>query len=101
MKRTVRRTVGLGIAGLSTLVISCTQPAEAISPQALQQQYGITDAYRGQVSTSDGVIHGTLVPVTMPDGRKGELIVPDGTQEYIRRTSRTPRACTRSPCRAA
>lgn len=82
MNWTVPRMAGLATVGLSIFAISCTKPAEAVSPQALQQQYGITDAYRGQVSTSEGAIKGTLVPVTLPDGRKGQLIVPDSTAEY-------------------
>lgn len=83
MKWTVRATVELGAAfALLILAAACSKPVEAISPQALQQQYGISDAYRGQVSTPDGVMRGTLVPVTLPDGRKGELIVPDGSADY-------------------
>jgi len=50
---------------------------QAVSPQQLQQQYGITDAYRGQVTTPDGALRGTLVPVTLPDGRTAQLIIPD------------------------
>jgi hypothetical protein len=47
-----------------------------MSPQQLQQQYGISDAYTGEVRTADGVIRGTLVPVTLPDGRRAELLIP-------------------------
>jgi hypothetical protein len=76
--------VAVGVVGLSLLSVSCTKRADAtsISPQALQDKYGITDAYTGQVATPDGAIHGTIVPVTLQDGRKAELIVPDGSQEY-------------------
>ena len=58
---------------------ACSRDAQAVglTPQELQQRYGITDAYAGQVQTADGSLHGTLVPVTMADGRKAELIIPD------------------------
>jgi hypothetical protein len=56
---------------------ACSRDVEAVSPQQLQQQYGITDAYRGQVQTADGALRGTLVPVTLPDGRAAQLIIPD------------------------
>jgi len=56
---------------------ACSRDVEAVSPQQLQQQYGIADAYRGQVQTADGALHGTLVPVTLPDGRAAQLIIPD------------------------
>jgi hypothetical protein len=50
---------------------------EAMTPQQLQDQYGIADAYSGQVATSDGPLRGTLVPVTLPDGRKVQLVIPN------------------------
>src|SRR3989442_7127756 len=56
---------------------TCSRSAQAITPEQLQQQYGITDAYSGQVATPEGSIGGTLVPVTLPDGRKAELVIPD------------------------
>jgi hypothetical protein len=67
---------GAGIL-LGGLVSACSRDVQALSPEQLQQQYGITDAYAGQVTTSDGAIHGTLVPVTLADGRRAELVIPD------------------------
>jgi hypothetical protein len=54
------------------------QQLQAITPQQLQQRYGITNAYTGQVRTPDGSLRGTLVPVTLPDGSRAELVIPDG-----------------------
>jgi hypothetical protein len=48
-----------------------------MTPEQLQRQYGIDDAYTGQVATPDGAVRGTLVPVTLPDGRQAHLIIPD------------------------
>ena len=62
---------------LSGAVSACSGDAQALTPQQLQQQYGITDAYAGQVPTSDGSLRGTLVPVTLADGRHAELVIPD------------------------
>jgi len=56
---------------------ACSRDVQAVSPQELQQRYGITDAYAGQVATADGTLRGTLVPVTLPDGRRAELVIPD------------------------
>jgi len=66
------------LLSVSVCAGACSRDVEAVSPQQLQQQYGITDAYRGQIQTSDGALHGTLVPVTLPDGRRAQLIIPDG-----------------------
>ena len=84
MQSKFAQIVALGVAALGVVSVSCTKSvdAAALSPQALQDRYGITNAYTGQVSTPEGAIHGTIVPVTLPDGRKGQLIVPDATQEY-------------------
>lgn len=57
---------------------ACSRDVGAVTPQQLQQQYGIANAYAGQLSTPDGAIRGTFVPVTMPDGHKGELVIPAG-----------------------
>ena len=62
--------------GGAALASGCARNADALTPQQLQQQYGITDAYAGQVTTPDGAIAGTLVPVTLPDGRRAQLIIP-------------------------
>jgi len=48
-----------------------------VSPQQLQQQYGITDARSGQIATPGGPLRGTFVPVTLRDGTKAELLIPD------------------------
>jgi len=58
---------------------ACSRDAQAVglTPAELQQRYGISDAYVGKVTTPDGALHGTLVPVTLADGRKAELIIPD------------------------
>jgi hypothetical protein len=73
------QAVGVCRLILGSLVWSsaCSRDVEAVSPQALQQKYGITDAYTGQVQTSDGTLRGTLVPVTLPDGRQAQLIIPN------------------------
>jgi hypothetical protein len=84
MQSKFARIVALGVVGLGVLSVSCTKRVDAatLSPQALQDRYGITNAYTGQVSTPEGAIRGTIVPVALPDGRRGQLIVPDNTQQY-------------------
>ena len=55
---------------------ACSSDVDAMTPQQLQAQYGITSAYAGQVTTADGVMQGTLVPVTLADGSRAELFIP-------------------------
>ena len=82
MRRDTRwRSLVVGSAlsvAAAALLSACSQDAQAMSPQELQRQYGITNAYTGEMRTPDGSIRGTLVPVTMPDGHQGELVIPAG-----------------------
>lgn len=58
------------------LVPACTK-TEAMTPDRLSQQYGVTGAYSETFPTSDGSsMRGTVVPVTLADGRRAELVIP-------------------------
>jgi hypothetical protein len=61
-------TAGLGWA--------CSATTEAMTPDKLQQQYGITGAYASTIQTPDGSLRGTVVPVTLADGRSAQLVLP-------------------------
>jgi len=68
-------TFGLVLAG-SWVVSACARDTQAMTPEKLEQQYGVTGAYSDTVATSDGSIKGTVVPVTLADGRKAQLVIP-------------------------
>src|ERR1700760_2235498 len=72
-------TVALASIAMGCMASGCSREAQAYTPQQLQQQYGITGAYAGQVATPDGAMPGTVVPVTLPDGRSAQLIIPSTT----------------------
>jgi hypothetical protein len=55
---------------------ACGRDAQAMSPENVEQRYGITGAYAGAVTTPDGSLSGTVVPVTLADGRKAQLVIP-------------------------
>jgi hypothetical protein len=65
---------GLAIIGTS-FVSGCTK-TEAYSPDKLNQQYGINGAYYDTFTTDEGNVRGTVVPVTLADGRRAQLIIP-------------------------
>jgi hypothetical protein len=54
----------------------CSRDAEAMTPQTIEQQYGVAGAYTDTVKTADGNLTGTLVPVTLADGRTAQLFIP-------------------------
>jgi hypothetical protein len=48
-----------------------------MTPAKLEQQYGVIGAQADMVTTSDGSIRGTLVPVTLANGQQAQLFVPE------------------------
>ena len=58
---------------------ACGTSTEAMTPDKLQQQYGITGAYAATLPTPEGSMKGTIVPVTLADGRTAQLVIPAKT----------------------
>jgi hypothetical protein len=66
--------IGLAFGGL--LASACGRDVQAMSPASVEQQYGVGGAYTDTVATPDGALKGTVIPVTLADGRKAQLVVP-------------------------
>jgi len=60
----------------ATGVTACTQDVRALEAQRIEQQYGVPGAYPGTVATPDGALAGTLIPITLANGRQGHLFIP-------------------------
>ncbi len=60
----------------AALVAGCARDAQAMSAQQLEQQYGVSGAYQETIATPDGPVAGTLVPITLSNGRPGHLFIP-------------------------
>ena len=50
----------------------------------IEQRYGLTGVYNDRVSTSDGSMDATIVPVTLSDGRTAQLVIPKTTTDGYR-----------------
>jgi hypothetical protein len=59
----------------ATLFTACTRDVQAMDAQKIEQQYGVS-AYTDTIATSDGPLKGTLVPITLANGRQGHLFIP-------------------------
>lgn len=57
-------------------VTACSRDIQAMTPEQIERQYGVSGAYADTVTTADGAIKGTVVPVTLADGRKAQLFIP-------------------------
>jgi hypothetical protein len=65
------------LAALSAAgITACTQDAQAMDAQQIEKQYGVSGAYAETINTSDGPLKGTLVPITLENGRQGHLFIP-------------------------
>jgi hypothetical protein len=72
---------GLIVAGL---VSGCTGEARTLEPQQIEQQYGVSGAYTGSVATPNGSMQGTIIPITLADGRKAQLVIPQRQASDVR-----------------
>ena len=55
---------------------ACSRDVQATDAQKIDQQYGVAGTHAGEVMTPDGPIKGTVVPVTLADGRQAQLVIP-------------------------
>lgn len=64
----------------ATFTAACSRDVGAVTPQQVESDYGISGAHAGVVTTAEGKVRGTLVPVTLADGRQGQLLIPPRSQ---------------------
>jgi hypothetical protein len=60
----------------ATLVTGCRRDAQAINALQIEQDYGVPGAYAETITTADGPLKGTLVPITLANGSQGHLFIP-------------------------
>ena len=71
----------LVVAGV---VSGCTTEAKTLDPQQIESQYGVSSAYTGSVATPSGPMHGTIIPITLADGRTAQLVIPQRQASDVR-----------------
>jgi hypothetical protein len=55
---------------------ACGRASGNYDPRAIESKYGLTGAVVEDIVTEDGKIKATVVPTTLEDGRKVQLIIP-------------------------
>ena len=58
-------------------ITACSRDAQAMDAEQIEQQYGVAGARADTVTTAGGPIRGTLVPITLANGREGQLFIPE------------------------
>lgn len=54
----------------------CGRARADVDPKAIEAAYGVTGAYVDQITTQDGTVDATIVPTTLDDGRRVQLVIP-------------------------
>src|SRR5437870_9083912 len=57
-------------------VAACSKASADVAPKAIEQKYGLTGGYVDEISTEDGKVKATIIPTTLDDGRKVQLVIP-------------------------
>ena len=73
----MKTLTALALAVLTApFLTACSRDAQAMSADQIEQQYGVSGARAETVTTADGAMRGTLVPITLANGRQGQLFIP-------------------------
>jgi hypothetical protein len=64
----------------AAVATGCSRDTAAMTPEQVQNEYGVAGAHRGEVTGAEGSVRGTLVPVILEDGRKAQLVIPARTR---------------------
>jgi hypothetical protein len=54
----------------------CGRTSADYDPKAIEAAYGLSGAYVEKISTQDGEVDATIVPTTLEDGRRVQLVIP-------------------------
>src|SRR5216117_2284198 len=57
-------------------VAACSKANADVDPKAIEQKYGLSGGYVDEISTEDGKVKATIIPTTLDDGRRVQLVIP-------------------------
>ena len=73
--------VAAGLIAGATLITACGKAAEAVTPEQIQQQYGVAGAYTDDVSTPDGAMLCDPRPGHVGRRAQSAIVRPSPTSE--------------------
>ena len=56
--------------------VGCSKASADVDPKAIEAKYGLTGGFVEEISTEEGKIQATVIPTTLDDGRKVQLLIP-------------------------
>src|SRR2546421_12700784 len=67
--------LGLALAAI-LCITACSKVSADVDPKAIEQKYGLTGGSVEQIDTENGKVNATIIPTTLDDGRKVQLVIP-------------------------
>src|SRR5215831_1690012 len=71
----MRGTLALMLAA-ALVTGACNRASADTDPKAIEAKYGLSGGYIDEINTEDGKIKATIIPTTLDDGRKVQLVIP-------------------------
>lgn len=71
----MKGTLALFLAALLAFA-GCTKASADVDPKAIEAKYGLSGGYVDEIATEDGKVQATIIPTTLDDGRKVQLVIP-------------------------
>ena len=68
-------TVAVVLAALLAAV-GCSKTSADVDPKAIEAKYGLTGGFVEEIATEEGKVQATVIPTTLDDGRKVQLLIP-------------------------
>src|SRR5262252_10673351 len=71
----MRGTLALMLAA-ALVTGACNRASADVDPKAIEAKYGLSGGYIDEITTEDGKVQATIIPTTLDDGRKVQLVIP-------------------------
>ena len=71
----MRGTFAVLLAG-TLLFSACNRASADVDPKVIETKYGLSGGYVDEINTEDGKVKATIIPTTLDDGRKVQLVIP-------------------------
>ena len=55
---------------------ACGKASADVDPKAIEARYGLSGGFVDEIATEDGTVKATVIPTTLDDGRKVQLLIP-------------------------
>jgi hypothetical protein len=82
MSDRLRVVLTIALTTLLTASGCSSTQGSALDPKAIEQKYGLSGGYVDKISTANGMVEATIIPTTLKNGRKVQLVIPHEAVDY-------------------